>query len=87
MVLRPPPDGQQHSGAMYLLIAVSVSLRAHDIGAGVGDSGKKMEQAHFVSIQPYSNLFRPMSIEKLKKICADSKILHPRIKVSSNWPL
>ena len=67
MVLRPLPDGQQRSGAMYLLIAVIVSLRAHDIGAGVGDSGEKMEQTHFVSIQPYSNLFRPMSIEKLKK--------------------
>ena len=47
---RPQPAGQQRSGAMYLLIAVIVSLRTHDIGAGVGDSGEKMEQTHFVSI-------------------------------------
>ena len=26
------------------------------------------------------------SLEQLKKICVDLKILHPRIKVSPNWP-
>ena len=60
---RPQPAGHS-SGAMYFLIAVIVSLRAHDIGSGVGDSGEKMERTYFVSIQPYSNLFRLMSIEK-----------------------
>ena len=40
------PAGQLRSDAMYLLIAVIVSLRADDIGAGVGDSGEKMEQTH-----------------------------------------
>ena len=48
---RPQPAGQLRSGAMYLLIAVIVSLRAHDMGAAVGDSGEKMEQTHFVSSQ------------------------------------